>query len=99
MAVPAAAKAARKITRGLMAAGADRPATAQPLDGLSFVRGRALRRLLRAGVVREAEGGRYWLDGAAYEAWHARRMHRAMWMLLFMGVLFAVLVVLGIVTK
>ena len=99
MAVPAAAKAVRRITRGLVAAGADGPMTAQPLDGLAFAGRRALARLLRAGVVRDAGGGRYWLDGAAYERWHAARLNRVLWVLMVMGVLFAVLVVLGIVTR
>jgi len=97
MAVPVSAEAAGMITRELMSSGADGPMTARPLDRLSFARQRALRRLLRAGVVREAQGGRYWLDIATYEAWRARRMQRGMWVLLLMGVLFAVLVVLRIV--
>ena len=94
MAVPVSAKAARRITRELISAGADGPLTAQPLDRLSLARERALRRLVRAGVVREAQGGRYWLDGAAYERWHATRMRRVMWVLVLMGVLFVVLTVL-----
>lgn len=97
MAVPVTAKAARRITRELMASGADGPATAQPLDRLSFARRRALERLLRAGVVRDAGGGRYWLDGATYEQWHAARINRVLWVLMFMGVLFAVLIVLRII--
>jgi len=94
MAVPVSAKAEHRVTRELIAAGADGPMTAQPLDGLSFARGRALHRLVRAGVVREAQGGRYWLDGAAYERWRAARVQRVMWVLVMMGVLFVVLIVL-----
>ena len=96
MAVPVAAKAARSVTRALLASGADRPETAQPLDALSFPRRRALERLLRAGVVREADGGRYWLDGAAYERWRAARLGRVMWVLLVVAAAMVALAVLGI---
>jgi hypothetical protein len=98
MAVPVAAKAARHITRTLIAEGADRPATAQPLD-VSFARKRALQRLVRNGVVRETEPGRYWLDGAAYDAWRAARLNRVLWMLMVVGVMLVVGIVLGMVRK
>jgi len=98
MVVHAAAHAERRITRALLAEGADRPATAQPLD-VSFVRRRALRRLVHSGVVREAEPGRYWLDGAAYDAWRAARLSRVLWMLLVVGVLLAVGIVLGMIRQ
>jgi hypothetical protein len=94
MAVPVAAKAARSVTRALLAAGADRPETAQPLEDLSFPRRRALQRLLRQGVVREA-GGRYWLDGAAYARWSAARLRRVLSILLVVAVAMVALAVLG----
>jgi hypothetical protein len=96
MVVHAAAHAERRITRALLAEGADGPATAQPLE-VSFVRRRALKRLVRHGVVREAEPGRYWLDGAAYDAWRAARLSRVLWMLMVVGVLLAVGIVLGMI--
>ena len=95
MAVPVAAKAARSVTRSLLAAGADRCETAQPLGDLSLPRRRALQRLLRQGVVREA-GGRYWLDGAAYERWRAARLQRVMWILLLVAAAMVALAILGI---
>ena len=98
MVANAAAHAERRITRTLLAEGADGPATAQPLD-VSFVRRRALRRLVGAGVVREAEPGRYWLDGAAYEAWRAARLSRVLWMLMVVGVLLAVGIVIGLIQQ
>ncbi|HEU4561595.1 MAG TPA: hypothetical protein VFS20_27465 [Longimicrobium sp.] len=68
--------------------------TAQPLDGLSLPRRRALQRLLRQGVVREADG-RYWPDGAAYAHWSAARLRRVLWILLVVAVAMVVLTVLG----
>jgi hypothetical protein len=96
MAVPVSVKAARSVTRALLAAGADRPETAQPLDGLSLPRRRALQRLLRDGVVRQAGDGRYWLDGAAFERWRAARLQRVMWVLLVVAAAMVALAVLGI---
>jgi hypothetical protein len=94
MVVHAAAHAERRITRALLAEGADGPATAQPLE-VSFVRRRALKRLVRHGVVHEAEPGRYWIDSAAYESWRAARLNRVLWMLMIVGVAMVVLAVLG----
>jgi hypothetical protein len=96
MAVPVAVKAARSVTRALLAAGADRPETARPLEGLSFPRRRALQRLLRESVVHEAGEGRYWLDGAAFERWRATRLQRVMWVLLVVAAAMVALAVLGI---
>jgi hypothetical protein len=99
MAVPVAVKAARNVTRALLAAGADRPETAQRLEGLSFPRRRALQRLVRDGVVREAGDGRYWLDGAAFDRWRATRLQRVMWVLLVVAAAMVALAVLEIVRQ
>jgi hypothetical protein len=99
MAVPVAIKAERHVTRALMDAGAIAPGSAQALDNLSFVRRRALGRLVSDGIVREAALGRYWLDLAAHEKWRAARLNRMLWVMMFMGVLLAILIVLGIIRK
>ncbi|WP_148598351.1 hypothetical protein [Aquisphaera giovannonii] len=48
------------------------PPSAGPIPGQSWMGARVLRRLLRAGAIREAGAG-YFLDEAAYAAYRSRR--------------------------
>jgi len=96
MAVPVAVKLERSLTRRLIEENASAPERAIAMD-LGFPRRRALGRLLRAGVIREAQPGIYWLDPAAYADYRIVRRNRMRWVILFLSVLVAVLMVLGIV--
>jgi hypothetical protein len=64
-AVPAGLIAERRIITRLMRADAMSAAQSQPLDGLSWIQQRRLRRLLNAAVISEAQPGRYYLNAPA----------------------------------
>lgn len=63
----------RRLVRELEERRAFSSSTAVPLDPGHVVRRRRLDRLVRAGVVREARPGHYWLESAVWEAYVARR--------------------------
>lgn len=71
-AAAAARRAERRLVEHLRGARAVDPATASPIPEQNWMGGRAVRRLVAAGALREAGAG-YYLDEAAYEAYRARR--------------------------
>jgi hypothetical protein len=90
MAVPPIIHAEHRVARGLRDAGATGPESAAPVPATHPLDGRALERLVSAGVVREAGAGRYWLVAGTYGAYRRERRKRA---LIVLGVgLFVVLV-------
>jgi hypothetical protein len=75
---PYGAIAERRLIQRLLAADAVRADSAHALDHLRAIEQRRLRRLISAGVVREAGGGRYYLDPPALAARMASRRVRVM---------------------
>ena len=75
----------RQMFRRLRAAGATGPAAAQPIKatGLS---GFWRRKLLAAGVLRPADGDRYWLDVETWRAYQDRRKRRALTIVAIVGI-------------
>ena len=69
--------ARRRVTQILRDAGALSPETAAPVQLTRGLDRGAFERLLRAGAVREAAPGLYWLDEAALELDDRRRRRRA----------------------
>lgn len=57
-------KGRRRVLETLILQGATRPSTAKPLTGLKKLEQRQLQRLLRQGVVREAEPGTFYVEEA-----------------------------------
>jgi hypothetical protein len=90
MAVPPIIHAEHRVVRGLRNAGATAPGAARSLPATRSIDGRALERLVGAGVVREQGAGRYYLDDAAYRAYRGERRKRVL-IVLGLG-LFVVLV-------
>jgi hypothetical protein len=91
MAVPPIIHAEHRVVRGLRDASATGPESAAPVAATRMLDGRALHRLLHAGVVREAGAGRYWLEVGTYRDYRRARRTRA---LMMMGVaVFVVLVI------
>jgi hypothetical protein len=84
MAVPQIVRAEHHVVRRLRAAGALSPDTAQPVGEVTLLELRGLARLIQARAVREFEG-RVYLDEAAYDAFRAARIRRAV--LVLAGVL------------
>jgi len=72
----------RQMFRRLNAAGATNPAAAQPIKATGMS-GFWRRRLLAAGVLRPADGDRYWLDYETWRAYQGRRKRRALTILAF----------------
>ncbi|HSU12851.1 hypothetical protein [Longimicrobium sp.] len=97
MAVPAIIHAEHNVVRTLRRAGAVTPDAARPLMDLRRLEQRAAERLLAPGVLREAAPGRYWLDENAYGVYRGERRHRAMLVIIAMGIVILLLVILGIV--
>lgn len=93
MAVPPILHAEHRLARGLSRAGATTPGAAQPVSSTRAIDGRALERLAAAGAVRDAGGGRYWLDEAAYGAYRGERRRRA---LIAVAVVLAIGIVLAL---
>jgi hypothetical protein len=65
MPVPAAAIAERRLIDRLLRADAVSPAAGIVLDGLRWVEQRRLAKLVSLGVVREEDGGRYYIYAPA----------------------------------
>ena len=84
--VPAGLIAERRVVNKLMLANAVSPETAtQPgeMDGLRWIQARRLAKLVDAGVVREPQPGRYYLDiPALAERVNTRRQRGAVLMLI-----------------
>ena len=87
-----AAEAERRALERFRVADATRPERARPLDPLGLTPGSALDSLMRAGLVRDAGGGRYWLDEAAVAARRHAASPRAV------KVLLVVLLALAMIT-
>lgn len=78
MAVPPILHAEHRVVRGLLRAGATAPGAARPVAEGRAIDGRALRRLLDAGAVREVGEGGFYVDEAAYGAYRGERRKRAL---------------------
>lgn len=89
-AAAATARARRELLEHFRLAGATRPETAISLPDVRPPARRQFARWQREGVMREAPGGGYWLDEAAYAAADAARRRRAQIALLVVLVLAAV---------
>ena len=63
--VAAGVIAERRIVTRLLRANAMSAAQAAPLDGLSWIQRRRLRRLLNAAVITETQSGSYYLNAPA----------------------------------
>ena len=95
-AVPAGVIAERRVVTRLMLANAVSADTATPLDGLRWVQARRLAKLVEAGVVRESQPGRYYLEiPALAERMTARRQRVAIATLLVFGALFVIFYMTG----
>ena len=94
--VPPIVHAEHRVARRLRHAGATSPGAARPLEEERPLDGRALRRLLDAGVVRDAGGGRFFLDEAAYAEFRAIRRKRALTAVAVIVVILAVLTLSGV---
>ncbi|QEH36576.1 hypothetical protein OJF2_51600 [Aquisphaera giovannonii] len=73
--VAAARRAERRLVEYLREAGAMSPASASPIPDQSWMGSKALRRMLAAGALREADAG-YYLDEAAYSAYRTARTRK-----------------------
>lgn len=78
MAVPPIIHAEHRVVRELRDAGATGPGTAGSVERARRLDGRALRRLVDAGAVREVGAGRYYVDMDAYRAYRGVRRRRAL---------------------
>lgn len=74
----------RQMFRRLHAAGATGPASAQPVRATG-ISGFWRRKLLAAGVLRPADGDRYWLDVETWRAYQDRRKRRALHIVAVVG--------------
>lgn len=95
--VPPIIHAEHRVARRLRGAGATQLGAAQPVPEGRAIDGRALDRLITAGAVRDAGGGRFYLDEAAYQAYRGERRKRAMIALAAIGLVFLVLVLTGVI--
>jgi hypothetical protein len=75
--------AERHLTERLLQTNAVSPGSGQPLEGLTWAEGRALRRLIAADVVREEGDKRYYLYAPAYAARVRSRRQRMALLLIF----------------
>jgi hypothetical protein len=76
----------RRVVEAFTAAAATSPERARPLDSLGMDSyGMALRRLQDHAVIREAEGGRFYLDLPSWQA--LRRMRRRLILVLLLAVI------------
>lgn len=94
VAVAASRAAEQKVIRALRDCAATEPdfAVELPRRGLSDA---ALRRLMRAGVVVQADEGRLWLDEQELEQWRAGRRSRVLLILLAVLTLAAITLAIG----
>ena len=76
MPVPNRAIAERLVIDRLLQANAVWPGSGQPLERLRASHGRALKRLVAAGVIREEGDGPFYLYAPAYAAHMANRRKR-----------------------
>jgi hypothetical protein len=77
--VPALAAAARRrLIARFRDAGAISEATAIPHSGGRLIERRLFERMRRAGVILDADGGRYWLDEGRAAKWNADRRKRGL---------------------
>ena len=92
VAVNAGAIAERRVIMRLMRANAMSVEHSQPLDDLNWMQARRLQRLLNAGVVRQSQPGRYYLDAPSLaDRLTSRRQRLAV-------LLFIVLAAMGAIT-
>jgi hypothetical protein len=84
MAVPARAIAEYHVCQRLLQANAVWPGSGQPLENLRATEGRALNRLVRAGVIRDEGQSRYYLYAPAYAARIDARRQRKLMAMLFL---------------
>lgn len=76
--VPAGIIAERRLIHRLMRANAVSPAAGVVLDGLGWVEQRRLGKLVALGVIREEDGGRYYIFAPALaERMRTRRLRAA----------------------
>ena len=76
----------RRLVEAFTVAGATSPERARPMDSLGIESdGMALRRLQDHAVIREAEGGRFYLDLPSWQA--LRRMRRRLVLVLLLAVI------------
>jgi hypothetical protein len=92
MPVPPGAVAERRLVDRLLRANAISPAAGVPLDGLRRADARRLRKLVALGVIREEDGGRYYLFAPAL-ADRLRSRHRRIAAVLLIVVLLMLLAV------
>jgi hypothetical protein len=92
MPYPIAAAARRRVVRRLEAENATSAETARPLDGLTGMEERRLRRLVELGAIQEAAPGRYWLDLPRYASYadHLRRIKILVVLAVLVGLFFVV---------
>ena len=81
----------REVVDDFRAAGALTPSTAQSYTAMGFGESRAVKRLHREAVIREASPGLYYLDEEVWTAVRASRRRRALMIgsvivLIFIGV-------------
>lgn len=95
----AVARARREVLEHFRVAGATRPEAAVGLPDMRRLGRRQVERWERNGVLREAAGGGYWLDEAAYAVDQAARRRRAMVALIVVLVLLAAVAVAAQLTS
>ena len=90
------ARARREIQHHFFSHDAVRPDRAVPFDPGNGIERRQFDLLLRRGVIRETDGGKYWLDVVAYDV-DLRERHRRVKTALF--VIVAILIVVLLATS
>lgn len=96
MSVPPIIHAEHRLARRLSGAGATSPGAARPVETRRMLDGRALRRLIEAGAVRDAGGGRFYVDEAAHGALRAAGRRRALSIIAIILFIFMVLALSGV---
>ena len=91
--VPPIIHAEHRLARRLRNEGATSPRDARTVETRRALDGRALRRLIEAGVVRDAGGGRFYIDEAAYGELRAARRTRS---LSIIGIILFIFMVLAL---
>ena len=72
------AAARKRVLAALRSASATSPSLAHRLDDLDRMASRQLQHLVKQGVVKEVDPGRYYLDESAHADWQARMRKRAL---------------------
>ena len=96
IAAAAAAKARRGLQHAFFSLDAVQPDRAITFSPGGFAQRRLFDRWRRAGIIRDAEPGLYWLDLVAYDA-ELRRRHRLV--KLSLSVILAALAVWGLISS